>query len=147
MAKTVKRSISMLLVVLTLFGILVIPAEAAACTTTATVKGRIPTSGYTSGQDVYTNGSKAKLRICTFNQAGARKSGKITVRAIGDNGQVYTWNVTGCNGISENTTNITLPAGNTHYKVSIKRNGNSNTNKTNCYYFSIDFKSNCWRYW
>ena len=146
MKKMLKRSVSMMLVVLMLFAVLAIPAEAAAYKRYWTITGRIPTSGYTSGQDVYTNGSKAKLRICTVNQAGNRKSGNITVLAVGDNGQRYTWNVTGCNGISENTTNITLPAGNTQYKVYIKRNGNSNTNKTICYYFSIDFKSNCWWY-
>ena len=140
----VKRSISMMLVVLTLFGILVVPVEAYTFRNTFTVKGRIPTNGYTSGQDVYTDGNKAKLRICTFNQAGARKSGKITVMAIADNGQKYTWDVTGCNGWSEKTTNITLPAGNTHYKVYIMRRGNNNSNRTNCYYFSIDFMSNCW---
>lgn len=146
MKMMLKRSVSMMLVVLTLFGILVIPVSAVG-PTTSTITGRIPSNGgYSSGISVDTNGQKAKLRICTFNQAGGRKSGSITVKAVGDNGQVYTWNVKGCNGWSENTTNITLPAGNTHYTIYIKRNGNSNSNKTNCFYFSVDFKSNCWHW-
>lgn len=143
MKTMVKRSVSMVLVLLTLFGFIAVPVSAIG-PRYDTITGRIPKSGWTSGQDVYTNGEKAKLRICTFTQSGSRKSGNIVVKAEGDNGQVYYFYVKGCN--LNNNTNITLPKGNTHYKVSIKRDGDSNKNKTNCFYFSIDFKSNCW-YW
>lgn len=132
----------MVLVVLTLFSILAVPVSAARFNWTKT--GRIPQSGYSSGYDIYTDGEKAKVRICTFNQAGDRKGGKITVKIVGDNGQVWYQTVKGCNGPSENSTNITLPKGNTHYKISIKREGDSNSNRTNCFYFSIDLKSHCW---
>ena len=141
-----KRSVSMLLVLVIMVSVLAVPVEAARYKRYWTITGRIPTSGYSGWQDVYTNGEKAKLRICTFNQAGARKGGYIIVQAIGDNGQVYEFRVKGENGWSENSTNIDLPAGNKHYRIRIKRNGDSNTNRTNCYYFSIDFKSNCWWY-
>lgn len=105
------------------------------------------TDRYGSPSDVYTTGSAAKLRICTFNQNGKRTSGKITVRAVADSGAEYKWNVTGCNGALKNSTNITLPKGNTHYKIYIKRNGTSNSNRTNTYYVSIDYIKNCARPW
>ena len=103
------------------------------------------TDYYGSPSEVYTTGAAAKLRICTFNQNGDRTSGKITVRAVADSGAVYTWNVKGCNSFLNSSTNITLPKGNTHYKIYIKRNGTSNSNRTNTYYFSIDYIKNCAR--
>lgn len=144
MKKTLSRILSMVLVVVMLCGMLSISANALG-SSTSTIKGNLGDS-YGSPCWVITNGSAAKLRICTFNQAGKRTSGKITVKAVADCGATYTWNVTGCNGISNSSTNITLPKGNTHYYVYIKRNGTSNTNRTNTYYVSIDFKSNCWHY-
>ena len=93
---------------------------------------------------VYTNGNKAKLRICTFNQKGSRTSGKLKVLVVSDRGATYSYSITGCNGFSNNTTNVTLPAGNTHYIVYVWRNGNSNSNITKTCYLSIDYKTNCW---
>lgn len=146
MKKIFSRCLSILVVVVMLLGMLSISAGAySPPKSTSTVKGNLGNS-YGSVCNVYTSGSKAKLRICTFNQAGNRKSGKVTVKAVSDSGATYTWNVTGCNGISESSTNITLPAGNTHYKVYLRRNGTSNSNVTNTCYVSIDFKSNCWHY-
>ena len=103
------------------------------------------TDRYGSPSEVYTTGSTAKLRICTFNQDGNRTSGKITVKAVADSGAVYVWNVKGCNSFLSSSTNITLPKGNTHYKIYIKRNGTSNSNRTNTYYVSIDYIKNCAR--
>lgn len=109
-----------------------------------TVTG-VLTDGYGSSIRVYTNGKAAKLRVCTFNQRGARTSGKITVRAIADNGAVYKWNVKGCNSFMSQSTNITLPKGNTRYRVQIRRNGGSNSNRTKTFYVSVDLIKNCWR--
>lgn len=141
-------SLTMVLVMIcSLFTIGTITASAAELpfrTATWTLKGRL-TDGYGSPSEVYTTGATAKLRICTFNQNGKRTSGKITVKAVADSGAVYTWNVKGCNSFLNNTTNITLPKGNTHYKIYIKRNGTSNSNRTNTYYVSIDYIKNCAR--
>lgn len=145
-----KRVISLtmvLVLICSIFSICTVSANAASLpfrTTTSTLTGRL-TDGYGSPSEVYTTGSAAKLRICTFNQNGKRTSGKITVRAVADSGAVYTWNVTGCNGISNKTTNITLPKGNTHYTIRIKRNGTSNSNRTNTFYYSVDYMKNCAR--
>lgn len=145
---TTKKSISVIvaviMVLVTLFSG-TISASAASLpsnSTTSTVKGYL-SNYYGQPCSVYTTGNAAKLRICTFNQNGRRTSGKITVMAIADSGAVYRWNVTGCNSFLSSTTNITLPKGNTHYMVYIKRNGTSNSNVTNTYYVSIDFMKNC----
>lgn len=150
---TFKRSTSFILAIITIMTMLTsvfaISASAASIpfhTTKETQTGCI-TGSYGTPCEVYTTGQAAKLRICTFNQDGKRTSGKITVKAVSDNGGVWTWNVTGCNGLFSTTTNITLPKGNTHYMIYIRRNGNSNANKTNTYYCSIDFMKNCARQW
>lgn len=102
-----------------------IPTSAATISFKETVTGRV-TGSYGSPCNVYTNGKAAKLRICTFNQNGKRTSGKITVMAQSDNGGKWVWKVKGCNSWMSNSTNITLPKGNTHYTIRIMRNGNSN---------------------
>ena len=118
----------------------------AAVTSTRTVTGRFNTGKkYTSTIHVFTYGKKAKLRICTFNQAGKRTNGKMYIEIKSEAGGDYSKKITGCN-LSNNSTNVTLPAGNTHYIIRIKRNGTSNKNLTKCFYFSIDFKSNCYHF-
>ena len=145
-----KRIISLTMVLALLCSLLsvgTITASAASLpsrTVNWTLTGRL-TDNYGSPSEVYTTGAAAKLRICTFNQNGDRTSGKITVQAVADSGAEYTWNVKGCNSFLNSSTNITLPKGNTHYKIYIKRNGKSNSNRTNTYYFSIDYIKNCAR--
>lgn len=147
-----KRSFSVFMVLVMMFTVLsfsTISASAAQLpylSTKTTLTGRL-TDGYGSPSHVYTTGKSAKLRICTFNQNNKRTSGKITVKAVADDGQVYTWNVKGCNSFLSSTTNITLPSGNTHYRLYIKRNGTSNSNRTNTHYVSIDYIKNCARLW
>lgn len=147
MTKRVFSLAMVLVMIFSIFAISTVEASAASLplrSTKSTLKGCL-TDGYGGRCDVYTTGSAAKLRICTFNQNGNRTSGKITVRAVADSGAVYTWNVKGCNGLLNSTSNITLPKGNTHYVVYIKRNGTSNSNRTNTFYFSIDYMKNCAR--
>ncbi len=147
MTKKVLSLTMVLLLICSLFTFGTITASAASLpfrSTTLTKTGCLG-DNYGRPNDVYTTGKAAKLRICTFNQNGNRTSGKITVYAVADSGATYKWSVTGCNGISNSSTNITLPKGNTHYKVYIKRNGRSNSNRTKTYYFSIDYMKNCAR--
>lgn len=134
---TAKRAIALVLMFMLLF---VFSTTAMAAVTGCYARGN-NYGGYTN---VYTNGKAAKLRICTFNQAGKRTSGKITVKAVSDNGAIYTWNVTGCNGWNNSSTNVTLPKGYKHYKVYIRRTNASNSNLNNCFYWSIDCMGNCW---
>lgn len=147
-----KRSFSIFMVLvmmLTALSIGTFSASAAklpTLSTKTTLTGRL-TDGYGSPSYVYTTGGTAKLRICTFNQNNKRTSGKITVKAVADDGQVYTWNVKGCNSFLSSTTNISLPKGNTRYRLYIKRNGTSNSNRTNTHYVSIDYIKNCSRPW
>ncbi len=147
-----KRVLSLTMVIVMICSLFMVSTTSAGAasfpyrTTTSTLTGHL-TDKYGSPSDVYTTGSAAKLRICTFNQNGKRTSGKITVKAIADSGAEYKWNVSGCNSALKNSTNITLPKGNTHYKIYIKRNGTSNSNRTNTYYVSIDYIKNCSRPW
>lgn len=146
-----KRSISIFMIVVMLLtlsiGTLsVSAAQLPSRSTKTTLTGRL-TDGYGSPSYVYTTGKSAKLRICTFNQNNKRTSGKITVKAVADDGQVYKWNVKGCNSFLSNSSNVTLPSGNTRYKLYIKRNGTSNSNRTNTHYVSVDYIKNCSRPW
>lgn len=114
----------------------------------ATVKGRLTNSlSTTKPCGVATNGRSAKLRICTFNQAGARTSGKLWVKVIADNGWEKTYSITGCNGWSNRSTNLSLPSGYTHYRIYPYRRGTKNSNLRKTFYCSIDFMNNCWRAW
>jgi len=147
MTKKVISLTMVFILICSVFAFNTITASAASLpylSTTRTLTGCL-TDGYGSPSEVYTTGSAAKLRICTFNQNGKRTSGKITVKAVADSGAVYTWNVTGCNSILSSSTNVTLPKGNTHYRIYIKRNGTSNSNRTNTFYVSIDYIKNCAR--
>lgn len=122
-----------------------ITAEAA-YKSTRTITGRVNRKR-TDAIYVRTNGKKAKLRVCTFTQSGRRTSGKLKVLAVTENGNSYSYSITGCNGPSSNSTNLTLPKGNTAYYVYIWRDGNSRKNMTNAYNLSVDFKTNCWHYY
>ena len=142
------RIISFLLVVVILCSTLVAPVAASwLIKDYSTTKGYVTNSeGQTTPIDVYTDGKTAKLRVCTFNQAGNRTSGQLRVVAYSDNGGRWSWDIKGCNGLSNSTTNVTLPAGNTHYRVYIYRVNTSSSNKTNTYYLSVDYRSN-WHAW
>lgn len=120
-----------------------ISAQAATIKFTNTVTANVNASCQ-DYKNVYTNGKAAKLRICTFNQVGKRTSGNLRYLLVSDNGGRWSGTITGCNGISNGTSNLTLPKGNTHYKVYLWRNGSSSKNITNTYYLSIDYMSNCW---
>ena len=67
-----------------------------------------------------------------------------TIQYSTDNGATYRWDVTGCNGVFDSTTNISLPNGNTRYKVFVARTNGDNDNITKCCYWSMDFNSGCW---
>lgn len=108
-------------------------------TITAIVTNRYDYRDY---KHVYTNGKKAKLRVCTFNQSGRRTSGKLRYRIVSDNGACWSGKITGCGGSS--STNITLPKGNKHYKLYLWRDTQTNKNYTNTFYLSIDYMDNCY---
>lgn len=142
-----KRILSIIMAAILLTSIIILPVSAASLPRNSTRKTLTGYLGdridYNYPIDVYTTGSTAKLRICTFNQNGDRTNGKITVTAVADSGARYTFKTTGCtlNG----TTNVTLPKGNTHYEVYITRRGGSNSNRTKTFYFSMDFDKQCAR--
>lgn len=143
------KIISVMLAILTVIAILgfqgTVKASAIDNCNRITVTGCFNSgTAYTSGLYVYTGGTNAKLRICTFSQNGERTNGKITVKAVSDNGATYRWDVTGCNGVFDSTTNISLPNGNTRYKVFVARTNGDNDNITKCCYWSMDFNSGCW---
>lgn len=124
--------------------VLAVPIPASAYI--GTVTGCI-TDGYGSPTLVELDKEKdAKLRICTFTSSGTRTSGKLYVKVESADGCSYSFekSITGCNGVSNTSTNITLPKGHSKYRIYIKRKdtGRSNTRKT-CY-FSIDAMKNSW---
>ena len=143
------KFISIILVIITLmsvFSVFTISSSAAALTTTSTKTGYIMDSeNKTVPIHIYTNGKEAKLRICTFNQAGQRTKGKLCIIYKSDNGGKEIKTVEGYNGILSKKSNFTLPKGNLHYEVYIIRNGGSFQNRTNTYYYSVDFIKNCYR--
>lgn len=144
--KKMLRITALLLVIVTMCGAVATPVSASRYIKNyTTVTGRLTNSQWqTTPLHVYTDGKTAKLRICTFNQAGERTNGKLKVLIFSDNGGRWEETITGCtwNG----TTNIKLLAGNTHYTVYIFRANTTNTNLTKTYYVSIDFQSS-WHAW
>lgn len=118
----------------------IISAQASTRTITARVTASFSSNDY---KLVCTNGKTAKLRVCTFNQAGNRTSGELKYKLVSDDGATYTGTIKGCNGISSTSTNITVPKGNTRYRLYLCRGSKSNKNITNTYYLSINFMANC----
>ena len=151
MKKNPKRLIritSLLLVIVIMCCTLVAPVAASLIYKDySTVTGYVTESANkTTPIHVYTDGKAAKLRVCTFNQAGNRTSGKLKVLIYSDNGGYWAKTITGCNSILSSTTNVPLEKGNTHYRVYIYRADTSSSNRTNTYYLSVDFKPS-WHAW